>query len=385
MIGKISKRGNTWSTRVNLPKGPDGRRHQPRITGKTKREVEEKVSDLMSRHQRGLYVPDDKRTVGEYLTEWLASRQPHLAPSTFRNYGQTIKLHLIPGLGNIRLGQLQPMQVEAYLTRQLNDGRKDNKKSVGKGLTSESVAYQYRVLRVALNQAVKWGLLATNPVLRVQKPRVERKRPTIPGEPDVAKLLTSLRGTYLFLPAFLAAHTGMRLGEILGLPWSAVDPDSMIIKVVQASYQRNAGCPAIGKPKTKASERTIDIGPVVGAALRKHRKIQAQRRLVAGADWNPFGLVICGDDGRPVNPPSLSSAFRKAAKRAGVDMTFHQLRHFHASLLIRAGTPMKVISERLGHGSISFTMDVYGHLLPGMQKEAALRAEKLMKQAGLTA
>lgn len=218
--------------------------------------------------------------------------------------------------GHLRLSKLQPAHLQEFLNHELAQGRKDNKKTTGPGMKPSSVVYEYRVLHTALSQAVKWGTLPRNPADHLVIPKVRRRAmPHVPDESVVRLLLKAVEGTYLDMPTYLAVHTGMRLGEILGLTWANVDEQNGVIHVRQASIQRKAGVPEFYRPKSETSVRSIDVTKNVIEVLRKHKREQAQWRLRAGGVWQDFDLVCCQQNGEPLNPPTVSSAFRRLARR----------------------------------------------------------------------
>jgi len=376
------KRKESWQVVVSLGWDPEtGRYRQKRVTvNGTKKDAERVLRELLQQVEDGTFVDPGKITIAEYLHKWLETHKQNLAPSTYRRYRVAVEQHIIPCLGSIPLGKLQPLQIQDFLAKELEEGRKDNKKSTGRGLTPATVRYTYTVLHKALKDAVKWQMLYRNPADYVTAPKAKREEPVVLDEQHVKKLLNELKGTYLYMPTYLAIYTGMRMGEILGLTWQDVDLDRGVVTIRQASIQRNADKPEFGQPKTAKSRRRVDISPSVVRELREHRKCQLELKLKAGPQWEDFNLVCSHENGRPVNPPTLSSRFSRTASKLGLPVTFHGLRHTHASLLIKAGVPAKVISERLGHSSIRTTMDTYGHLMDGMQKEAARKLEKLLDE-----
>ncbi|MBE3575506.1 MAG: site-specific integrase [Firmicutes bacterium] len=277
------------------------------------------------------------------------------------------------------LAKLTPLQVQEFIAHELKEGRVDNKKTPGPSLSAASVHYEFQVLHKALKQAVERQLIPRNPADFVKAPRGEKAELVVLTEEEVARLLDAVKESYLYMPTFLAIYTGMRLGEILGLRWQDVDLTRGQIHVNQANCQRKVGEPQFKKPKTAKGRRVIDISASVVQALKAHKKQQAKWRLAAGSAWQDFGLVCCLQDGRPMNPPNVSSHFADVTARLGLPVTFHGLRHTHASLLLKAGVPAKVISERLGHSTIAVTMDVYASVMPGMQREAANKLEDLLR------
>lgn len=384
MRGSVIKRGNTYTIIYDLPSDPlTGKRKQKTKGGfRTKREANAELAKKIAEIEKGTYLEPSKLKLGEYLLRWFDTHKESLSPTTSRRYEGIINDHLILGLGNILLAKLEPLQIQEFIKNELENGRKDNKKTKGTGLSTSSVNQSIRILHRALAQAVEWQLLNRNPVDSVKKPKPMKKDMYILQEKDITKLLNDIKECYLYLPVYLAIYSGMRLGEILGLTWKDVDLERGLIHVRQASCQVKVGEPQFKTPKTAKSKRSINISQTVIKALKIHKKEQAEWKLKVGEAWQEYNLVCCLQDGSPINPPNLSSYFKRTATRLGMPVTFHGLRHTHASLLLKAGVPAKVVSERLGHSSITVTMDIYSHIMPGMQQEAADKLEDLIKNNG---
>ena len=200
------------------------------------------------------------------------------------------------------------------------------------------------------------------------------------SEEEARKILQAAEGTCAYTPIALALYTGARLGEILALSWEDVDLAAGCIFIRQALKRSRTGELLIDAPKTRGSRRRVEIGPETAAVLKRQKKLQAEWRLKAGPLWQDTGLVCTREDGSPINPHAMSSLFHKVAAKAGVRAGFHSLRHTHATLLLKADVNLKIVQERLGHASISITGDLYSHVKPGMQKEAAALIEQALKK-----
>src|SRR5690606_25669282 len=172
-----------------------------------------------------------------------------------------------------------------------------------------------------------------------------------------------------WLPILVAAATGMRRGEVLGLRWRDLDLDAGVAYVRQTVVQAD-GRPVIREqPKTARSRRQVFLDDTLVQLLRDHRRRQAERRLRAGSNWRDHDLVFCTDRGEPLEPARLSKAFSAYARKAGVPgVRFHDLRHSHVSALLAAGWPITAVAERVGHASPNVTAQIYAHALPGLQR-----------------
>src|SRR5680860_740229 len=200
-------------------------------------------------------------------------------------------------------------------------------------------------------------------------------------EDGTAKLLVSAQSPRVWIPVLLAVTTGMRRGEILGLRWSDVDLDNGVLCVRQALSKTQAEGIVFREPKTAKSRRTLALMHMTVDALKEHRKWQTEERLRLGPVFEDHGLVCAKEDGRPWHPESFTSAGRILCRDTGVTVRFHDLRHTHATQLLRGGIHPKVVSERLGHSTIALTLDTYSHVLPGMQEEAAGKLDAILQKA----
>lgn len=306
------------------------------------------------------------QTLAEYLTTWLAEyAKPNVTGKTYERYERIVEHNIKPQLGHVRLCDLKPLQIQLFYSFLLREGRKK-----GGGLSPLTVQHVHRLLRKALQQAVRWEILDRNPADGADSPRVPRKEMHALDLDGLSHLFACLRGTKLYLPVFLAATTGMRRGEIMALRWCDVNLEAGTLRVARSLQQTQAGL-EFKEPKSLRGRRNIKLADATVAAL-KDRK--------AELDTGPGGLVVCRPDGTPYPPDQLSAEFHRAARRNGFTIRFHDLRHSHASLLLRAGTPVNVVSQRLGHAEPAITLNVYSHVLPGMQEEAAAKVDEMMAE-----
>lgn len=298
----------------------------------------------------------------------------NVAAKTFEGYTEFVRKHFTPALGHHPLAKLQPLHIQAYYTKALESGRRDGKG----GLSARTVLHHHRVLREALQQAVKWQLLVRNPADAVEPPRPEQKQMAVLDEDQAKRLLTAAEGTRLHIPVLLAVTTGMRRGEILGLRWTDVDLTTGTAAVRQALGQTKAGM-EFKTPKTQKSRRLVVLPQFVADELRRHKGQQAQQKLLLGPGYKDQSLVVAQADGSAFPPNILSIAFATLVKQAGLKVTFHGLRHTHATHLFLRKVHPKIVSERLGHSNIGITLDIYSHVLPGMQEEAARHIEEVFR------
>ncbi len=330
------------------------------------------------RSQKGPSLPRAASCARTSSSTTLEYARTTTAASTFRRYRQIITTELIPTFGSTKLADLTPMQIQSFLGRSL--ARKCKRKSQG-DLSARTVLHFYRVLKRTLGQAVRWGLVPRNPCDLVDPPRVQQVEMKALDEEQLLALLAAIQGTRHYAPVVVAATTGMRLGEILALKWLDLNPGSGECQVVRSLQQTDAGL-SFKTPKTRRSRRSVLLPQLAVAALKAHRVQQNQERLLMGAGYQDLDLIFARPDGSMWPPVQFSSDFRRLIRRRGQPaVRFHDLRHSHASQLLKAGVSVKVVSERLGHATASITLDVYSHVLPGMQAEAVAKIDAMLGKA----
>lgn len=371
MRGHIRKRAKgTWS--VVLDRGRDpvtGKRRQLWRTVKgTKKQAEAALAKLINEFEAGHDLDPTRVTVSEYLSQWLADSDSRLAPSTLQRYERLFRLQVQPCVGHLQLAKLRPVHLQSLYRRLLGDG-----------LSAQTVLHVHRALFTALRHAVKLQMIPVNPAEAVTPPKpVQRDvHPMTPA--DAEMVLSAVAGTWLDIPVVLALGTGLRRGEICGLRWGDLDLEASRLRVMQTVQH-------IGKelrflpPKTHRSRRSIALPAFVVESLRRHALAQGEMRALAGSSWQNHNLVVCHPDGSPLRPDSVTHAFSKVAKRIGLPLTFHGLRHAHASLMLAGGVHLKVVSDRLGHSSIAITADLYSHVAPALDDEAAAALDGLLRR-----
>lgn len=371
MRGHIRKRAkDSWTVVVELPRDPEtGKRRQKWVTVKgTKRDAERVLAETIAEIERGTYIEPAKMTVAEYLDRWSDACRAGVRLSTHLGRLQAIR-HWKAVLGSVPLARLTPLDVQRALA------------CLPEGLSDSSKRTYFTVLKAGLSQGVKWGLLPRNPAQGVKPPARKAREIRVWDEEQAVRFLEVARSTRYYALFYLALATGMRIGELLGLAWDDVDLDGGAIQVRRAiaTCVAHAGAPAWQEPKTTAGRRRVPIGAQAVEVLRQHRRAQLEERLRAGPDWRDYGLVFCNQKGGPLFNMNVHKAFTACCKRAGVPrIRLHDLRHTHATLLLRQGVHPKVVSERLGHASVKITLDIYSHVLPDTQEEAVRATERAL-------
>ena len=355
-----------------------GKQIQRSITGKTQKEVAQKLRELTSAIDAGTYKEPCKMTVREWLNIWTSTYLNSVKPRTIEIYKSDIRLYINPALGSIRLEGLSTHIIQSFYNG-LTENRKDGKKA----LSAKTVKNIHGVLHHALKQAVANGLIRSNPADACTLPRIEKKELKPLDENEIALFLKAIHG-HRFESIFLTTlFTGLREGEVLGLTWDCVDFDRGILLVnKQIQLHQEAGIDAykLVSPKNGKS-RSVAAAPSVIACLKRHKSIQAEMQIKAGSAWhNPDNLVFTDELGGHLTKSAVYRAFKSAVQSIGrPDARFHDMRHSYAVAAIRSGDDIKTIQSNLGHATAAFTLDVYGHVTDKMKQESASRMETFIK------
>ena len=342
----------------------------------TKREAQIECSRLISEISGGAYIEPAKVTVGQFLDRWLEHMKGQLTARSHERYAELARKNLVPLVGNVLLTKLRPTIISQAYAKALEGGRRDGKG----GLSPLTVRYMHRILRHALQQAICWQLLVRNPAAAVKPPKAERKEMKALNTDATATLIEAARDTRLFVPIVLGVLCGMRRGEITALRWRSVDLERGQLSVVASTEQTRDGVQE--KVPKSGRGRTVALPSLVVEELRQHRLNQAEALLKLGVRLSDDHHVMMGVDGRPLQPRSLTHAFEIFLRKRGLPrVRLHDLRHSHATHLLASGVHPKIAQERLGHSSVAITLDLYSHVLPGLQAEAADRVDLVVRDA----
>jgi integrase len=379
----IRKRGKSaWYVTVDLGRdSTSGKRRQVRLTVRSKREAVKEEARLKLEAARGTGVEASRQTLAEYLRHWLETMRPNLAANTHKRYEALVANQIVPRLGTVQLSKLRPVQIQQLHAQLRASGRADGKG----GLAPKSLLQVHRVLSEALKHAVGLQMIGYNPAQLIRAPQVRRQELATLSKQRTQQLIAKAEAddsTYGDA-IIVAVHTGLRMGELLGLKWEDLDLEQGRLSVRRSLQHVHGEGFVLQPPKTPHSRRTVPLGETALQALGRQRRRQVEGRLLLGPDYPEPELVFASAVGTPVFPANLRRALERLLALAGVPrVRFHDLRHTHASLLLEQGVHPKVVSERLGHASIVITLDTYSHLLPTMQEEAAREFDAWMAAQG---
>jgi integrase len=346
----------------------------------SRKDAEKELRRLLRSLDTGEHVDPTRMTVREWLSAWLGAVREEVSPKTHERYGELVRHFLLPALGNLPLPKLAPAHIQAAYSALSTGGRRDGKPG---GLSSRTRRQIHAVLRSALTRAVEQQLIARNPaeVFRRRLPKVERREMGTLTAEQCRQLLEAIRHQRLYWPVLIALATGMRRGEILALRWRNVDLDAGSIRVVESLEQTKSGL-RFKPPKTDHS-RVVKLSAAVIEELHRLKRKQAEELLRLGARQTGDTLVCGRADGEPLQPRSLTHEFAVLMRRIKdlPRVRFHDLRHSHATQLLLAGVHPKIAQERLGHSTITTTLDLYSHVTETMQEQAAAKLDSVFRSA----
>jgi integrase len=341
-----------------------GKRHQPTAYFDSKKAALNWLHEQHDKHNKGQLADSGKRTVGQWLDEWLVLKKPQVEMRTYDVWESHVRLHLKPTIGRTPLGKLRPAHVASmYSTLEEQGVSPAMRKKIGTTLT------------MALKDAVRMQYVASNHATAIKKPKVT--------EPDIHPLDADQARAFLMATAVdrlhalyvLALDTGMRQGELFGLHWPEIDFVSAVVTIKHSLEERDNGVHRLKEPKTKSSRRRIEVTPAALAALNVHR----QQMLAAGL-YCPDGPVFVDTEGNWLRKSNVRRrSFDRALKKAGLPaIRFHDLRHTAATLMLLSGINVKAVAATLGHSKASTTLNIYAHKLPLMDKERVNAMQRIL-------
>ena len=385
--GTMRKRSDgIWIARLMVGYLPNGDPDVRQVSAKSQAACRGKLDALKQQAASGMLPSADLAglTVGALLDRWLSTVKLNLRDTTHRLYRGYSETHFKPSLGSKRLAKLNHDDIQAFLNAKRDEKRKRGKSE--KKLSPRTLHHLYVVLGTALTWAVRKGYIPVSPMLRVDPPRVMKSEVTpLTAEQTTALIdMAEAEGDPLLALWTLAAFTGARKGELLGLSWDDVDLDAGYIRIRRSLVRVSAGTPVYSAPKTARSRRVIDLDPDAVAALRAHRDRQAFNHQALGDNaYVDQGIVFASEVGTPLDQGNVTRRFKRALRRAGLPETtrMHDLRHGAATMMLEDGETVPTVSEYLGHASPAITMQVYAHAVPGSKRRAAERLGAVLRRA----
>lgn len=380
-VTRGGKKYEYWEARYTAGADPGtGKQIQRSITGKTQKEVAQKLRDATAAIDNGTYTAPNKQTLGQWLDIWQRDYLGGVKPFTALNYAQHVKNHIKPALGAVRLEALDTPAIQHFYN-ELGKPGKDRP-----ALSPKTVKCIHGVLHKALQQAVAVGYLRFNPTDACELPRVERKEIKPLDSNDISRFIKAIHGHCFETLFMLTLFTGMRRGEVCGLTWDCVDLERGTI-LINKQLQNIPGKP--GEYRLVSSKngkgRTIALAASVVELLKRHKVQQNKARLRAGALWQPGNYVFTDEIGAHLSPNTVYHNYKRIVASIGLpDARFHDLRHSYAVAAIRSGDDIKTVQSNLGHATAAFTLDVYGHITEQMKQESAARMDAYIKSVSGT-
>ena len=380
VVKKNGKEYPYWEARYTVGYDPGtGKQIQKSITGKTQKEVAQKLKELTAALDAGTYIAPNKTTVGQWLDTWQAEYLGAVKLSTVSSYQATIKNHIKPGLGAIKLESLTTQDIQEFYNSRLKGDEKRE------SLSPKTVKNIHGVLHKALHQAMLNGLIRNNPSDACVLPKAIKKKVKPLNEEQIATLLKALKGHKYENLILTALFTGLREGEVCGLKWDCVNLESGAILVdkqlqsIRKSVRGDRDKYAL-VPTKNGKERYLTVAPFVVELLKKEKSKQDNNRKLFEGGYEDSGLVFSDEIGRRITPQAAYRAFKLVVTELGFETArFHDLRHSFAVASLRSGDDVKTVQENLGHATSAFTLDVYGHVTEQMKVESANRMEAFIQ------
>lgn len=350
-----------------------GKQIQRSVTGKTQKEVRQKLSQIVVDLDEGTYIPPSKETLGEWLDTWVDTYVvPNVKPYTADSYRSICENHVKPALGKVKLEQLTTPQIQQFYNRLQRE----------KGLSAKTIKNVHGALHKALNQAVKIGSIRHNPADACDLPKVYQKEIAPLEQEEISRFLDAIRGHQYELLFLVTLFTGMRQGEVLGLTWDCVDFQSSTLYInKQLQKSKKVGGEYQLIPMKNGKARLITVAPSVMAALKRQKVKQAEAQLCAGPAWeNNEGFVFTNSLGGHLAHFTVYKEFKKIVCSIGLDdARFHDLRHSYAVAAIESGDDIKTVQGNLGHATAAFTLNIYAHTTQKMRQQSADRMERFIQ------
>lgn len=377
MRGSFKKRyNNSWTWRIDLGIDPiTGKRRQKTYSIKgTRKEAEKQAAEILAKLDGSEQINTSKISVADYLSLWLQTyAEVNLAPRTIEGYESIIRYHITPALGHLRLEKLTVSHLQVYYANMLN------------AVSAQTVKHHHTLIHKALETAVEWNLISKNVADRAKPPRITKDEMQVWNEIEMNAFLDASKETPWYALFYTALFTGMRRSELLALRWQDIDFILSNIYVNRSMHQLTNRDIIFRNPKTAKGKRSVSMSPSLYLVLKDTYDAMETAMLLKGKKITGSDPVFCNDEWKPLLPSSVSHAWTRICKQAGVKpIRLHDARHTHASLLLKQGVHPKIVQERLGHSSIQITLDTYSHVAPGLQDAAARQFDELLKKQNVS-
>ncbi|MCM3572513.1 site-specific integrase [Mesobacillus subterraneus] len=368
---KKDEKNGTYYFVLEAGKNATGKRKRIKRTGfKKMNEAKAAMAKMLLDVKSGKMLKENNMFLGQYLDYWLENyAKTNTKPKTYAEYKKIINGHLQPSFQNILLSDLKSTHLQKYYNEKLN------------ALSAQSVTHHHRVLSKALNDAIDWEFIDRNVAKGAKPPKpIKREMNTYTAEQLNFLLKTAKEKTPLFFPIiYAAAHTGMRKSELIGLTWTNVDFKTGKIYIRQTITEANGKYFFNPIPKNERP-RGVKLTSELNKLLLNLKNDYENRQKILGETFNPHNLVFCNSKGNIMVPSEISRALKRAIKAAGLpDIRFHDLRHSHATILLKANVHPKIVSARLGHSKIQVTMDTYSHLTDSIEAIAVDYLDEMLE------
>jgi integrase len=372
-----NKQGYRWKVTVEAPPHPiTGKRRQVTRRAESKKEAYQKALDAIEKMKKmdsgEINEELENITVKQLFEQWLEMvMKRRLKETTFKEYKGRVKTRIIPAIGHYKVKQLNTIILQKYVNSLIDEG-----------LSPRYVEYINTILYGALEQAKKWKIIPSNPMVDVEKPRPRRREFKTWTLEEVEKFLkyTKLTNYRLYHIVNTALMTGCRRGELLALKWSDLDDKEGYLRIERSLVYDKEGY-RFTAPKTSSSIREIKIGGSLIKELMEWKLYQNKMKMALRKTYNDEGIIFATQTGKPIYPRAMTFEFNKAIKEAGVtEIRFHDLRHTHATMCLEAGMSLKEVQDRLGHSSIKTTGDVYAHVTKNMKEKSVQLFEEYIQK-----
>ncbi|MED3729918.1 tyrosine-type recombinase/integrase [Geobacillus stearothermophilus] len=371
----IKEKKKGFYFRIDVGKDPvTGKRKQASFGPfRTKTEAKKELLKIKNQVDDGSYFKESTEDFSMFMERWFnTSYKRTVEITTAKSREYVIRNHIMKYFQHKKINEITTFDIDSFYVDKLDSG-----------YSGAYIRQMHNLLNQAFDQAVRWSLVKVNPVKNAKPPKVKSEEKITWTVDEVNRFLNLIKDSSMEIPYLLAIFTGMRRGEVLGLKWDDVDFENKKIRIKRSLCFVSGKGLIFKEPKTKKSKRQISISQHVVNVLKKHKQKQEFQKEKLGTQYQDNNLIVCTDDGKPLDPRNLLRQFYRLIEEASVPrISFHDLWHTHATILMQQGENPKVVSERLGHSRVGITLDLYSHVSDDLQEQAAEKFENaLLKQS----